>query len=78
MHVVGPDGRVLGGFHAFREMTRVLPLLWPLYPFAHAPFADRIGTRVYGLVASNRGRSPCGAEGCMVRETRTEPAGATS
>ncbi|MEX1258357.1 MAG: DCC1-like thiol-disulfide oxidoreductase family protein [Gemmatimonadota bacterium] len=74
MHVVGPDGSLSGGFAAFREMTRVLPLLWPLYPLARAPLADLIGQRVYGLVASRRGRAPCGAEGCRVREAGTPAA----
>jgi predicted DCC family thiol-disulfide oxidoreductase YuxK len=68
MHVVGPDGRVLGGFAAFRELTRALPLLWILYPFLRLPFADRVGEKVYAAIASRRGRSPCGAAGCRVRE----------
>ena len=67
MHVVTPEGAVLGGFFAFKELTRALPLLWPLALLTHAPLANRIGPKVYQFVADRRGREPCGAEGCLVR-----------
>jgi predicted DCC family thiol-disulfide oxidoreductase YuxK len=74
MHVVTPEGAVLGGFFAFKELTRALPLLWPLALLTHAPLADRIGPKVYQFVADRRGREPCGAEGCLVRASEA-PAG---
>ncbi len=68
MHVVTPSGDVQQGFDAFRELTRALPLLWPLAPITHAPFARTIGTRIYAVVARGRARgAPCGVEGCAVR-----------
>jgi len=68
MHVVTPEGAVLGGFSAFKELTRALPLLRPFALLTHAPFANRIGPRIYQLIADRRGRLPCGVEGCLVRE----------
>ncbi len=68
MHVVTPKGAVLGGFFAFKELTRALPLLWPLALLTHAPLANLIGPKIYQLVADRRGRMPCGTEGCLVRE----------
>jgi predicted DCC family thiol-disulfide oxidoreductase YuxK len=67
MHVVTPEGRLVQGFDAFRELTRAVPLLWPLVPVTHAPFVRPFGNRIYGIVAQSRARGgPCGAEGCAV------------
>ena len=70
MAVVSPEGRVLRGFFAFREVSRRLPILWPLVPFMFAPGAAWVGTRVYAWVAKHR------AGGCAT-ETRARCMGRT-
>jgi len=66
MHLVTPEGRIFGGFFAFRELARTLPLLWPLFPVFRAPLADRVGPKIYNWIAERRRDSPCGVEGCRV------------
>ncbi|HEX5436702.1 MAG TPA: DCC1-like thiol-disulfide oxidoreductase family protein [Gemmatimonadaceae bacterium] len=66
MHVVSPDGQVYRGFFAFRALARALPLLWPLLPLYHAPFASVVGPRIYGGIARVRGTTPCRVETCGV------------
>ncbi|MBD3160766.1 MAG: DUF393 domain-containing protein [Candidatus Eisenbacteria bacterium] len=56
LHVVLPDGRVEAGYAAFRALSRHLPLLWPVAPLLHLPGAERIGQRLYLLIARNRHR----------------------
>ena len=72
MQLLTPDGRRLEGFHAFRELTRIIPLLWPLAPVTHFPGANTIGPRVYEAVATRRSRvGPCATGACQVRPLRT-------
>jgi hypothetical protein len=52
------DGRFEGGFYAFRRLTLLLPLLWPLAPLAWLPGMDRLGVPAYAWVARNRHRLP--------------------
>ncbi|MBA3833123.1 MAG: DUF393 domain-containing protein [Chthoniobacterales bacterium] len=59
MAVVTPEGRVLRGFYAFREVSRRLPMLWALVPLMYAPGSEWVGTRVYAWVAANRARRLC-------------------
>jgi predicted DCC family thiol-disulfide oxidoreductase YuxK len=66
MAVVTPEGRVLRGFFAFREVSRRLPLLWVLVPLMYAPGAEWVGTRVYAWVARNRARRLCEGDACRV------------
>jgi predicted DCC family thiol-disulfide oxidoreductase YuxK len=75
MAVVTPDGRVLRGFFAFREVSRVLPVLWPLVPFMFAPGATWVGTRVYAWVAANRARRLCEGDACRVHGLHGEGQG---
>jgi predicted DCC family thiol-disulfide oxidoreductase YuxK len=56
MAVVTPEGKVLRGFLAAREVSRTLPALWVLLPVVYAPGAKWAGTRVYAWVARNRAR----------------------
>jgi predicted DCC family thiol-disulfide oxidoreductase YuxK len=56
MHVVLPDGSVVRGFFAFRALLPHLMPLWLLLPAFYFPLADRIGPRIYRLVASRRAR----------------------
>jgi predicted DCC family thiol-disulfide oxidoreductase YuxK len=64
MHLVGPDGSVYRGYHAFARLARLLPALWPALPLTLLPFADRAGAALYGLVARSRGRRLCRVESC--------------
>ena len=72
MQVLTPDGRRLEGFHAFQELTRIVPLLWPLAPVTHLPGANTIGPRVYEAVATERSRvGPCSTGACRVQSQST-------
>jgi predicted DCC family thiol-disulfide oxidoreductase YuxK len=66
MAVVTPEGRVLRGFFAARELSRRLPALWVLMPVLFAPGAEWVGTRVYAWVAANRARRLCEGDSCAV------------
>ena len=56
LHIVLPNGRVRAGFAAFRSLAWRLPPLWPIAPLLHLPGAERIGQRLYALIARNRHR----------------------
>ena len=66
MHVVSPNGQVYSGFPAFRALSRVLPILWPVLPLFYAPLSSRVGPVVYRIVAGNRGRLVCRADTCAI------------
>jgi predicted DCC family thiol-disulfide oxidoreductase YuxK len=66
MAVVTPDGRVMRGFFAFREVSRRLPALWMLVLLMYLPGAEWAGTRVYAWVAANRARRLCEGDACVV------------
>jgi predicted DCC family thiol-disulfide oxidoreductase YuxK len=66
MAVVTPSGEGLRGFFAFREISRRLPVLWPLVPAMFAPGSAWLGTRVYAWVAANRARRLCEGDACSV------------
>ena len=66
MTLVPPSGAPLRGFFALRELTRRLPVLWPLVPAMFAPGAARVGTRVYAWVAKRRARTLCEGGRCAV------------
>ena len=48
------DGRVFGGFDAFRRAAMATPLLRPLAAVGYFPGVAPIGRRIYALVAANR------------------------
>jgi predicted DCC family thiol-disulfide oxidoreductase YuxK len=52
------DGRLEGGFYAFRRLTVGLPLLLPLAPLFWFPGVRFAGAAVYDWVARNRYRLP--------------------
>lgn len=54
LHLLETDGRLTGGFHAFRRLTLALPMLWPLAPLMNLPGLERIGAPVYDWVSRNR------------------------
>lgn len=56
------DGRLEGGFYAFRRLTLLLPPLFPLAPLFWLPGVNLLGAAVYRRVARNRSRLT--PEGC--------------
>lgn len=63
-YLVSPRGRALEGFFAFRRMSLLVPLLWPLAPLLWLPGSGLLGPRVYRWVADNRrGIFGCAKEG---------------
>ena len=67
MHIVRPDGEIRGGYYAFRDLAKRLPLLIPLAPILWLPGIDRLGTRLYDAVARTRARvADCDASGCVL------------
>ena len=66
MHVVGEDGRLLGGFEGVRRLLRDLPLGFPVWLLLHVPGISWLGPKVYGFIARNRYRinKLFGAEVC--------------
>lgn len=72
MILLEPNGRVSGGFDAFRRLCRHLPLLMGLSPLAWLPAARWVGTRLYRWVAMHRyllHRNPaCVSNQCGIRQ----------
>lgn len=56
IHLITPEGEVLTGFEAVRHQVRYLPLLAWLAPILRLPGMDRLGPRLYALVARSRYR----------------------
>lgn len=54
MQLVEPDGRLSEGFWAFRRLSVLLPLLWPLAPGLRLPGMGWVGPRIYDAVARRR------------------------
>lgn len=62
MHIKLPDGKVLKGFDAMRELTKHLPLLWPVHPLLYIPHIEDAGHKVYAYIAGRRKR--CTDDSC--------------
>ena len=69
--VVTPEGRVLRGFFAFREVSKRVPALWPLVPLMFAPRAAWTGARTYAWVTAHRSRRVCEGSACAVHGARS-------
>ena len=54
LYLIEPDGRLYGGFHAFRRMCFSLPMCYPLIPVMYFPGMGVIGPWAYRWVAQNR------------------------
>jgi len=52
--LIEPDGRVFGGFFAFRRLTLSMPMAYPLIPVFYFPGMGIIGPLAYKLVARSR------------------------
>jgi predicted DCC family thiol-disulfide oxidoreductase YuxK len=63
LHVVEADGRVWRGFFAVRRILETLPATRMLGALMHLPGAARVGSALYGWVASRRRRDACALHG---------------
>lgn len=54
VHIFNYKGEFLNGFHAFKKLTILIPLLWPLIVFLWIPGMNIIGSRVYKFISDNR------------------------
>jgi predicted DCC family thiol-disulfide oxidoreductase YuxK len=54
LHLITPDGRLYGGYFAFRQLAWIMPMLYPLLAFMYLPGADWIGPIKYRFIAQNR------------------------
>ena len=54
LHLITPEGKLYGGFFAFRQLAWIMPLLYPFLILMYLPFADIVGSRIYRLIAKNR------------------------
>jgi predicted DCC family thiol-disulfide oxidoreductase YuxK len=48
------NGQWLGGFAAFRYLSRHLPLTWPVLPLLYMPMMKAAGDKIYNRVAERR------------------------
>lgn len=54
LHLITSNGKIYGGFFAFRQLCWILPMLWPLLILVYMPFADWLGPLKYRWIAQNR------------------------
>lgn len=54
LYLVEPTGDLYGGFFAFRRLTLLLPMLYPVILFAYFPGANVFGPLMYAGIAKNR------------------------
>jgi len=54
LQLLAKNGKIYGGFYAFRRLSLSLPLLWPFVPVLYFPGMQIIGSVVYSWVAKNR------------------------
>ena len=54
MHVVTADGAVYVGYAGVRQIIRVLPLVFWLYPLLYLPGLNWLGPKVYRWIAAHR------------------------
>lgn len=56
MHVVTPEGQLIGGFVGARRLLRELPLGFPFWALLHVPGIAWLGDKIYRWIAANRYR----------------------
>lgn len=54
LHLIEPCGNLHGGFFAFRRMTWLLPMLYPMVILVYFPGANIVGPFFYSFIARNR------------------------
>jgi predicted DCC family thiol-disulfide oxidoreductase YuxK len=72
MHLVEPNGKLYGGFWAFRRLAWNLPMLYPLLLVFYFPCMGVVGPRIYRWVANNRylfhSNAVCKDNACFLRK----------
>ena len=58
VHLFNHKGEFASGFYAFRKLTSLIFLLWPLVGFLWIPGVDIVGIKVYKFIADNRACIP--------------------
>ena len=56
MHLLTPNGKIYGGFFAFRQLGWIMPMLSPMLLVMYLPLMDWIGSIKYRFIAQNRYR----------------------
>ncbi len=54
LYLIEPDGRLSGGFFAFRRLSLLLPMLYPCIILFYFPGTGLMGPWVYAWIAKNR------------------------
>ena len=54
LYLVEPSGILYGGFFAFRRLTLLLPMLYPIIFFVYFPGANVLGPLMYAAISKNR------------------------
>ncbi len=54
MYVLTPNGKLFGGFFAFRQLAWIMPMLFPLLFILYLPFMDWTGSAAYRWIAGHR------------------------
>ncbi len=54
LYLIEPCGNLHGGFFAFRRVTWLLPMLYPLIFFVYFPGANILGPFLYNCISKNR------------------------
>ncbi len=54
LYLIEPSGNLHGGFFAFRRMTWLLPMLYPVIFFVYFPGANVLGPIIYAWISKNR------------------------
>ncbi len=54
LHLITPEGKIYGGFFAFRQIAWGMPMLYPLLFVMYLPTADWAGSILYRYMAQNR------------------------
>ena len=54
LYLIESDGKLYGGFDAFRRICFVMPMLYPVIPVVYFPGMGILGPMVYRMIAQNR------------------------
>ena len=64
MHGVTRKGKVVNGIKTYQEITKRIPIFYPLYLLLLVPGISHLAAWLYGLVAANRTSTRCTDETC--------------
>ena len=64
MHAITAKGKIVSGIDSYLQMTKRIPLLFPVFLFLKTPGIYHLAGKVYTLVAANRTKTRCTDESC--------------